>query len=95
MDFSLDREQIAIQQAAAEFARGEFDPEAALEHDQLREFPSEIWKKACELGFIGVHVEEEYGGQGFGRLENAIIVEAFCRQDSGTVSYTHLTLPTN
>ena len=83
MDFSLDREQIAIQQAAAEFARGEFDPEAALEHDQLREFPSEIWKKACELGFIGVHVEEEYGGQGFGRLENAIIVEAFCRQDSG------------
>jgi len=83
MDFSLSKEQVDIQKAAAEFAKGEFDPDAALEYDQNQQFPSNIWKKACELGFVGIHFPEEYGGPGFGLLENVLIVEAFCRQDSG------------
>jgi alkylation response protein AidB-like acyl-CoA dehydrogenase len=83
MDFSLTTEQIDIQKAAEEFAKGEFDPDAALEYDEKQEFPSTLWKKACELGFVGIHFPEEYGGPGFGLLENALITEAFCRQDSG------------
>ncbi len=83
MDFSLSNEQIDIQKAAEEFAKGEFDPDAALEYDEKQEFPLPIWKKACELGFVGIHFPEEYGGPGFGLLENALITEAFCRQDSG------------
>jgi alkylation response protein AidB-like acyl-CoA dehydrogenase len=78
MDFHLTTEQIDIQKAASEFARGEFDPDAALDYDLRQQFPLSIWKKACELGFIGV-----YGGQELGLSENALIVEAFCRQDSG------------
>jgi butyryl-CoA dehydrogenase len=35
------------------------------------------------LRFIGIHFPEEYGGQGYGVTENALIVEEFCRQDSG------------
>jgi alkylation response protein AidB-like acyl-CoA dehydrogenase len=83
MDFHLTTEQIDIQKAAKEFAKGEFDPDAALEYDQTQEFPRSVWKKACDLGFIGVHYPELYGGQGWGVLENALIVEAFCQQDSG------------
>jgi alkylation response protein AidB-like acyl-CoA dehydrogenase len=83
MDFSLTKEQIDIQKAAEAFAKGEFDPDAALEYDEKQEFPSTIWKKACELGFVGIHFPEKYGGPGFGLLENALIIEAFCRQDSG------------
>ena len=83
MDFSLTTEQRDIQKAAEEFAKGEFDPDAALEYDEKQEFPSTLWKKACELGFVGIHFPEEYGGPGFGLLENALITEAFCRQDSG------------
>ena len=83
MDFHLTTEQIDIQTAAREFSTGEFDPEAALEYDQNQEFPRPLWKKACKLGFVGVHYPEVYGGQDCGLLENALIVEAFCRQDSG------------
>ena len=83
MDFSLTTEQVDIQKAAEEFAKGEFDPDAALEYDEKQEFPSNIWKKACELGFVGIHFPEEYGGPGFGLLGNALVTEAFCRQDSG------------
>ena len=83
MDFDLTKELRDIQKAAREFAKGEFDPDAILEYDQNQEFPSTIWKKACELGFVGMHVPEEYGGQGLGLLENVLITEEFCRQDSG------------
>ncbi|MBW1804770.1 MAG: acyl-CoA dehydrogenase family protein [Deltaproteobacteria bacterium] len=83
MDFQLSREQIEIQKAAREFGEGEFDREVALEHEKSHTFPSKIWKKACELGFTGIHYPESYGGQGYGILENILVVEEFCRQDSG------------
>ena len=83
MDFRLDKQQEAIQKAAGEFARGEFDKEIAIELEKTHSFPREIWKKACELGFMGIHFPEKYGGQEYGIFENALVVEAFCRQDSG------------
>lgn len=83
MDFKLSYEQEAIKKAAEEFAKGEFDKDVALEHEKAHTFPHEILKKACELGFVGIHYPEEYGGQEYGVLENALVVEAFCRQDSG------------
>jgi len=83
MEFGLNKEQDSIQKAAREFAKGEFDKEIALEHERSHTFPSEIWKKACELGFMGIHFPEKYGGQEYGVFENALVVEEFCRQDSG------------
>ncbi len=82
MDFELTKSQKEIQKAAREFARGEFDKDLALELDRKHEFPKKIWQKAGELGFIGVHYPEEYSGQGLGCLENIIIADEFCAQDS-------------
>ena len=81
--FILNNDQQAIQRAAQEFAQGEFDKDMALEHERNHSFPFELWKKACEWGFVGIHYPEEYGGQAYGVLENALVTEAFCRQDSG------------
>jgi alkylation response protein AidB-like acyl-CoA dehydrogenase len=83
VNFSLTKEQKEIQKAAKEFAKGEFDKEIALDHERKHAFPFEIWRKACELGFVGLHFPEEYGGQGYGTFENVLVVEQFCRQDSG------------
>ena len=83
MDFELSDVQRDVQKAAMEFARGEFDPDLALELDQAGQFPESIWKKACQLGFIGIHYPEEFGGQGLGLFENVLVIEAFCRVDSG------------
>ena len=83
MDFELDMEQREIVKAAREFAEGEFDPQLAMELEKAHRFPFDIRKKACRLGFIGIHFPEEYGGQGYGIFENALIVEEFCRRDSG------------
>jgi alkylation response protein AidB-like acyl-CoA dehydrogenase len=83
MDFNLTQEQRDIQKAAQEFAKGEFDPDQILEYDRNQEFPQALFKKAGNLGFLGVHFPEALGGQGLGILDHALIVEAFCRRDSG------------
>ncbi len=83
MDFELSNEQKDIKKAAFEFAEGEFDKDLAMELDEKGEFPVAIWKKASRLGFIGIHFPEQFGGQGYGAVENAIVVEEFCRKDSG------------
>ena len=82
MDFELTKSQKEIQKAAREFARGEFDKELALELDRKHEFPTKIWKKACDLGFVGVHFPEAYSGQDLGVFENIIIADEFCARDS-------------
>ena len=83
MEFELSKSQKEIQKAAREFAKGEFDKELAMELEKKHEFPTKIWKKAAELGFIGIHFPEKYEGQGMGVIENILVAEEFCRMDSG------------
>ena len=80
--FELTDEQRDIKKAAREFAEGEF-PGIASECDVNETFPVDLWKKACEFGFIGVCIEEQYGGAGLGVLEYAILLEEFWRVDPG------------
>jgi alkylation response protein AidB-like acyl-CoA dehydrogenase len=82
MMFKLTDEQKDIKKAAREFAEGEF-PDIASECDINETFPADLWKKACEFGFIGVSIEEQYGGQGLGILEYALLLEEFWRVDPG------------
>jgi alkylation response protein AidB-like acyl-CoA dehydrogenase len=83
MDFELTDRQRKVQNSAREFIRSEFDKDRIREWDQTHTFPREIWKKASQSGFIGVHFPPEYGGQGTGIMENILLVEEFCRGDSG------------
>ena len=83
MDFELTEQQRDVKKAAKEFAEGEFDRELALKLEREHTFPWETWKKACELGFVGIHFPEECGGGGYGVMENSLVVEEFCRVDSG------------
>ena len=82
MDFELTNRQKQICRAAREFAEGEF-PGIAREYDRREEFPRDLWKKACELGFVGVFIKKEYGGLGLGFLEFAMVMEEFWRVDPG------------
>jgi acyl-CoA dehydrogenase len=79
---NLTVEQMDIKKAAREFAEGEFR-DRAKEFDEKEEFDLSILKKACEFGFVGTFVKEEYGGHGLGFLENALITEEFWRVDPG------------
>ena len=82
MEFELNKTQLDIQKAVRDFVKGEFSNELAMELEEKHEFPAKIWKKACDLGLIGVHFPEEYSGQGMGSMEDILVVEELCRGDS-------------
>jgi len=82
MEFGLNKEQKDIVAAAKEFALGEF-PDRAQEFDRNETFDQDIWRKACELGFVGVFIPEEYEGAGYGFLEHCLITEEFWAADPG------------
>ena len=91
--FELTKPQKEIQKAARDFAKGEFDKEIAYELEMRQAFPKKIWKKAADLGFLGIHYPESFSGGGLGILENVLITETFCRSDSSIGSA--LTLATS
>jgi alkylation response protein AidB-like acyl-CoA dehydrogenase len=96
MDFKLNDEQKEIQRAVREFCTKEFTPELALELDQKEEFPMALYKKAAQLGFTSMRIPQEYDGQGYGVLEDCLIVEEMCRADPGlgvAVSLGNLMIP--
>jgi alkylation response protein AidB-like acyl-CoA dehydrogenase len=96
MEFKLDEEQTAIRKAVREFAEKEFTPELALEFDQKEEFPMALYKKAAQLGFTSMRIPQEYDGQGYGVLEDCLVVEEMCRVDPGigvAISLGNLMIP--
>ncbi|WP_312978026.1 acyl-CoA dehydrogenase [Corynebacterium sp.] len=54
-----------------------------VEKADADEYPTELWKEAGELGFVGVNLPEEYGGGGAGLLELSIVQEELSSQGCG------------
>ena len=93
VDFQLDEMQEMLRELAREFARDEIRPNA--EHwDNESIYPKEAIQLAHEMGLLNLHIPEEYGGPGLGCMEEVIVNEELAWGDPGSVSYTHLTLPT-
>lgn len=82
MDFELDDELLSLQQTARRFADEEIIPVAA-EFDVSGEFPTEILRKAWELGLSHTLIPEEYGGVGLSILASCVAVEEVSRGCSG------------
>ena len=72
--FSLTDELLEIQSRARRFARAEILPIAA-EYDRRAEVPPGILDKAKAAGLLNVTIPREYGGMGYGALQNAIVAE--------------------
>jgi len=74
IDFSLTDEQEALQQRARDFATSEIAP-VALQFDKDPVHPTDILKKAHQAELMNLTCPEEYGGQGLGLLDAALVTE--------------------
>ena len=63
MNLELSEEQLAVRDAAREFAKSELLP-GVIDRDETQTFPAEQIKKLGELGFMGMMVDPKYGGSG-------------------------------
>ena len=82
MDFGLTDEQKQIKQMVREFAESEIAPHLA-KWDEAQHFPVEVFKKAGELGLLGVTLGEEYGGAGLSYIDYVNVIEELGVVDSG------------
>lgn len=68
-----------IRKLARDFAETEFTTEIMDELDKTGEFNWEIHNKMAKVGFMGVKIPKEYGGQGSDYLSYVIMMEEFAR----------------
>ncbi|KAG8200396.1 hypothetical protein JTE90_028573 [Oedothorax gibbosus] len=74
MHFELSPEQKEMQEMARKFAREEILPHAA-ELDKTGKYPTEILKKAWELGLVNATVPTKYGGSGLSLFDACLTAE--------------------
>src|SRR5690349_24439989 len=79
MDFGLTDDQSAIRATARELLADRAKPERVREHAEARTTDAELWRELCELGWPGIAIAEEHGGQGFGAVELGILAEELGR----------------
>ena len=93
MDFALDKKHEMARTLFREFAQNEVKP-LAQEVDETEEFPMETLKKMQKVGFMGIPVPKEYGGQGCDPLTYAMCVEELSKVcgTTGVVVSAHTSL---
>jgi alkylation response protein AidB-like acyl-CoA dehydrogenase len=81
MNFQLTEEQLAVQEAARDFAQTELLP-GVIERDTEARFPTEQIKKMGALGFMGMMVDPAYGGGGMDTISYVIAIEELSKIDA-------------
>ena len=80
----LTGEQLDLQAFARDFAAKELAP-VVKECDRKGEFPMEVFRKFCEVGFNSMFLPEAYGGQGLGAMDMVLVYEEFAKVDAGFI----------
>jgi alkylation response protein AidB-like acyl-CoA dehydrogenase len=79
MDFGLSTDQREIQRTARELLAERAPAERVREHAESGRPDERLWRELCELGWPGIAIREEYGGQGLGLVELASLCEELGR----------------
>jgi alkylation response protein AidB-like acyl-CoA dehydrogenase len=75
MNFDFSDDQQAIKRTAKELLADRFKPARVRELAEEGHYDDEAWKELCELGWPGIFIGEEHGGQGLGTVELVILME--------------------
>ncbi len=81
MEFQFTEEQLAVRDAARDFAQTELLP-GVIERDTNQTFPTEQIKKMGELGFLGMMVDPKYGGGGMDTVSYVLAMEEISKIDA-------------
>jgi butyryl-CoA dehydrogenase len=86
MDFALTERQRQLKEEIAAFVT-KVDKEKIRQCEEASEFPHNLYKEIGKHGWAGLMVPPEYGGQGLGAIEMAILTE-----ELGLIGFSALTL---
>ncbi|MCB0504274.1 MAG: acyl-CoA dehydrogenase [Cyclobacteriaceae bacterium] len=83
MNFEFTEEQLAVRDAARDFAQNELLP-GVIERDEKAQFPTEQIRKMGELGFLGMMVDPKYGGGGMDTVSYVLAMEEISKVDASS-----------
>ena len=83
MNFELTEEQVAVRDAARDFAQNVLKP-GVIERDREQKFPTDEVKQLGELGFLGIMVDTKYGGSGMDAISYVLAMEEISKIDAST-----------
>jgi alkylation response protein AidB-like acyl-CoA dehydrogenase len=75
MNFDFTDDQQAIKRTAHDLLADRFKFDRVRELADAGKYDDDAWKELCELGWPGIFIDEEYGGQGLGVVELIILME--------------------
>jgi alkylation response protein AidB-like acyl-CoA dehydrogenase len=75
MNFDFTDDQRAIKETARDLLASRFKLERLRELAESKTYADDAWKEVSELGWPGIFIDEEHGGQGLGVLELVILLE--------------------
>jgi alkylation response protein AidB-like acyl-CoA dehydrogenase len=81
MNFELTEEQLAVKEAARDFAQNILKP-GVIDRDNNQRFPAEEIKQLAELGFMGMMVDPKYGGSGMDTMSYVLAMEEISKVDA-------------
>jgi alkylation response protein AidB-like acyl-CoA dehydrogenase len=80
MDFDFTQEQVMLRDLSREFLGRESTPKTVRAlMDEPRGFSDATWQQMAEMGLHGVTVGEDYGGQGLGLVDLALVLDEMGR----------------
>lgn len=93
MDFTLSKEHEMARKLFSDFAENEVKP-LAIETDETEQFPRETVDKMQKIGFMGIPIPKEYGGQGCDPLTYVMCVEELSKvcATTGVIVSAHTSL---
>ena len=83
MNFELTEEQLAVRDAARDFAQNVLKP-GVIERDNEQRFPAEEIRQLGKLGFLGIMVDPKYGGSGMDVVSYVLAMEEISKVDAST-----------
>ena len=83
MNLNLTEEQIAVRDAARDFAQNVLKP-GVIERDRDQRFPADEVRQLGELGFMGMMVDPKYGGSGMDTVSYVLAMEEISKVDAST-----------
>ncbi len=80
MDFDFTPEQVMLRDLAREFLTRQCPPSYVRRMmDDSTGYDEAVWRQLAEIGLHGVAIDEQYGGQGLGMVELALVAEEMGR----------------
>jgi acyl-CoA dehydrogenase len=74
MSYFMTEDQILIQNSVHEFIKKPETQKAIAADNAQHGFPERTWKLLVEMGYVGISIPEEYGGQGHDFTTELILV---------------------